>query len=258
MKHSFLSAFILVACIAFFSCEKKDAPLLTGDLNGTVALVDGYGYPLQDKSGVQVQLSGNSFFDETTTDSIGHYTFRDVPFGSYNVNLVKENYVEHNLEYRVGHVGGDASTLTGQTMNEIPGYRYSIDSMKYNGSSRLYIYLTILEADRTFNYLTVYLHCFFSRSPDVSCENYENNILDLLVFNQETGDKTYLNYIFYGGYYQFLHDYTGTVYCRIYPQTNVDQMWYPNDSGPHLCFPETLGKPSDVFSFTVDGITSEF
>ena len=88
-----------------------------------VSLIDGYGFPVSDKSGVQVQLTGEDTELETTTDSDGRYIFQDIPFGNYHINLIRENYVEKDLNFSFGHIGGDAPTAISQVMNEIPEYQ---------------------------------------------------------------------------------------------------------------------------------------
>lgn len=257
MKNHFIIVCMLVVSIAFLACEKEEPPVLTGDIIGTVKLTDGYGFSLQDRSGLQVQLTGDGIDEETTTDAIGRYTFQDIPFGSYIVNLVKENYIPGSMVFRFGHAGGGAATITNQSMNEIPEYRYSIDSLQYDGFN-LHFFLTLSETSRTFANSSTCVHAFFSRSPDVSCENYENNLIEWVMLGPETTDKAALYFSFWSGNYKFLEDYDGTVYCRVYPQTAFDEMWYKTDSDPSPCYPETLGKPSEVFSFTVDNITRVF
>jgi hypothetical protein len=245
--------FSIVMILTVIACEEKDAPVLEGDIHGTVSLIDGYGYSLTDKSGIQVQLTGQDTELEATTDSDGHYIFQDIPFGNYHINLIRENYVEKNLNFSFGHIGGDAPTiLNSQVMNEIPEFSYGIDSMVYY-PYHFNIYMHTIGSTRTFANSFFYVHCFFSQSPDVSCENYENSFLD---FKSEEDD---IYWTFWGGYYNFLDDYSGTVYCRVYPQTYCDDMWYSNNTaGPHPVYQETLGTPSEVFSFTVEGITRTY
>ena len=238
----------LVIILALIACEEKDAPVLEGDIHGRVSLVDGYGYSVSDRSGVQVQLIGENSELESTTDTDGRYIFQDIPFGNYHIKLIRENYVEKSLNFSLGHAGGGAPTVTNLVMLEIPEFSYGIDSMTYDAYSRFNIFMHSIGSTRAANSLLL-VHFFFSHSPDVSCVNYESSFLDFIF------DDVDLYWVFYGGYYNFLNDYTGTVYCRVYPQVQCDDIWYSNDAGPHTIYPETLGKPSEVFSFTVEGIT---
>ncbi len=102
--------FSIVILFAVIGCEEKDAPVLEGDIQGTVSLNDGYGFPVSDKSGVQVQLTGEDTELETITDSDGRYIFQAIPFGNYNINLTRDNYIEEDLNFSIGHIGGGAPT----------------------------------------------------------------------------------------------------------------------------------------------------
>jgi hypothetical protein len=247
-KSFFFSIVILLAIIA---CEETDAPVLEGDIHGTVSLNDAYGFPMSDKSNVQVQLTGEDTELETTTDSYGRYMFQDLPFGKYYINLNKENYIEADRNFSVDHIGGNAPTSSSMVMNEIPEYYYGIDSMtQYPPYSNFNIYMHVIGATKTFKeYTNFYVHCFFSQSPDVSCENYENSFMWI------TSSHAALYFTFWYGTNHFLNDYTGTVYCRIYAQAYYYDIWEGATSNPHPIYQETLGPPSEVFSFTVEGIT---
>jgi hypothetical protein len=57
--------------------------------------------------------------------------------------------------------------------------------------------------------------------------------------------------------YNPIKDYTGTIYCRFYTQTYYVEIYPTNDSKPYDVRMETMGKPSEVFSFTIAGITRD-
>jgi hypothetical protein len=239
--------FSIVMILTVIACEEKDAPVLEGDIHGTVSLKDAYGFPVSDISGVQVQLTGENTELETTTDSYGRYIFQDLPFGKYYINLIREKYVDEYLNFSVRHIGGDAPTSISQVMNEVPEYSYGIDSMTYYRNN-FNIYMHIIGATKAFaEYRNFYVHCFFSQYPDVSCEKFENSLMWMASPN--------VYYSFWYGYNYFLNEYTGTVYCRIYPQADYYDKWEGATANSHPIYPETLGPPSDVFSFTVEGIT---
>jgi hypothetical protein len=243
--------FSIVILFAVIGCEKKNAPVLEGDIQGRVSLNDGYGFPVSDKSGVQVQLTGEDTELETITDSDGRYIFQAIPFGNYNINLTRDKYIEEDRNFSIGHIGGGAPTSITQVMNEIPEYFYGIDSMTYCPSySNFNIYMHPLGATKAFkDYKNFYVHCFFSQSPDVSCENFEYSFMWI------TSSHTAIYYTFWYGFPIFLKEYTGTVYCRIYPQAHYYEIWDGATTNPHPVYLETLGPPSEVFSFTVEGIT---
>lgn len=244
-KSVFFSICILLTTIA---CEEKDAPILQGDIQGMVSMVDCYGFPVSDKSGIQVQLTGEGAELETTTDSYGQYIFQDLPYGNYHINLIREDYTEETVNLSFSHIGGDAATSISVVMREIPEYHYEIDSMIYNGSYFFDIFMHTIGATKAFKeYTNYYAFCFFSQSPDVSCDNFEHS------FSWITNSShTSIRYTFLYNYEVFLKAYTGTVYCRIYPAAYFNEIWGVLDSNP---YPETLGPPSEVFAFTVEGIT---
>jgi hypothetical protein len=231
------------------ACQKEDAAVLQGDIQGRVAVIDSYGFPVSDLSGVQVLLTGENTELETTTDSQGQYGFQNLPFGKYNIQYIKENYIQfQNSPFN--HIGGDAATIHNMEMNEVPEYAYGIDSMVYYQNAFV-IYTHIIGATKPFKEFTnYYVQCFFSQSPDVSSENFENSFMYIARPN--------ILYSFWYGYNWFLNNYTGTVYCRIYAQTEYGSMWEGLDANPHSIYRETLGPPSEVFSFTVAGITKTY
>ncbi len=238
--------YLLILPLFSLSCGEKDVPVLKGDIQGAISLVDAYGYSLLDRSGVQVQLTGEDAELETFTDSYGRYNFHEIPAGNYLLKLTKEEYVEKTTNYIINHVGGEAATVINLFMVEVPKFHYGIDSMKYHGSF-LDIYYHIIGATKTFVNFN-YLHFFFSHSPDVSCFNHEHSFM---FWNNEH----VINWVFYDSWYNFLPEYTGIVYCRVYPQADCDVKFYANINEPHPIYPETLGPPSEVFSFTVEGIS---
>lgn len=250
MNTKFSLTCFLVLIFAIFACKEDDVPVLTGDVKGKVSLFDSYGYALEDKSGVQVQLTGEDVFMEGSTNAAGRYSFKDLPFGNYRINLIKENYIESILDFRLSHVGGEAATITNHTLNEIPEYSFVIDSITYDGYNELSFYLKAPEVDRPIEG-TVYIHSFFSHSPNVSFESYDNSIVSRAY--QQSGSNIFTQHWWFPwGSNNFLNDYTDTVYCRVYPQTYFDDMWPEYPLGPNKVIPETLGKPSEVFAMPLD------
>jgi len=258
MKIKFLPFCFLAIAFAFYGCKKDVVPVLKGDIKGIVSIIDGYGYSLQNRSNVKVLLSSDKLVLEDSTDTNGQYSFKNIPFGSYRINLVRKNYIESILDFRLSHIGGEAPTITSQTLNEIPEYKYTIDSLTYNGYSRLLFYLKANDANKPISESSsMYVHFFFSQSPDVSFDRYDNSFVTLIF-------KSPGNNIFVGDWwwwdisYNFLKTYSGTIYCRVYPQVFYQEMWPENDLGPWNVVNESLGKPSEVLSFTLDKITRNF
>lgn len=247
MKFQCISYTFLIF-LATSACEEKDAPVLQGDIHGKVSMVDCYGFSVSDKSGIQVQLTGEGAELETTTDSYGQYIFQDIPYGNYKIKLNREKYTEETKNFSFGHIGGEAATSISQAMREVPEYHYGIDSMIYDGGYHLDIYIHPIGATKAFEeYTNFFTHCFFSQSPDVSCDNFEHSFVWMA-----NDPHNAIWYTFNYNYEVFLKAYTGTVYCRIYPLAYYDEIWGVLDSNP---YPENLGSPSEVFAFTVEEIT---
>lgn len=257
MKIIYNYIFYIVLLLALFACDKDEIPVLTGDIKGSVALLDAYGYPKQDNSGVRLQFSGNDYFEEIITKADGRYSFKDMPYGTYQINLIKDNYIESILDFRLNHIGGNAPTITNQIMNQIPEYSFAIDSLALYGYHQLNIYLHGIDINKPFNN-TRYLHFYFSDSPAVSAENFNHSYIQLL-YNKRGSYEYTINWIWWeshSGY--FIYDYSDTIYCRVYPQMYYEELWSIYPSGTNNAVPESLGKPSDVFAFTLDDIQREF
>ncbi|MFW6371476.1 MAG: hypothetical protein ACOC10_09765 [Bacteroidota bacterium] len=256
MKHKHWHIIFLAIFFNFAACNKDEAPVLTGDIKGTVTLTDKYGYQLEDKSGVQVQITAEELFEENVTDVDGRYSFENMPFGTYHINLIKENYFESILDFRLNHVGGDVPTLTSQFMTQLnQEYSFAIDSIIYEGF-QFNIYLHGIDMDKPIKSMR-HIHFFFSESPDVSAENFNHSFIQF--FYPLPGPNEYAVYWYWwDGYRNFLYDYSDTIYCRVYPQTYYQEMWSINPDGSKRVIPESLGKPSDVFAFTLDEITREY
>jgi len=257
MKNELLHLGLIFVVFLANGCREEEVPVLTGDIIGEVSVYDGYGAELPDKSGVEVQLTRDGFSMEKSTDSEGRYTFEGVPFGIYSIHLVKDNYVESFLDFRLSHVGGDAPTITSQTLSEIPDYKLDIDSLTYNGSNKLNIYFRAIEASKPFESSRIFVHCFFSQSPDVSYQNYENSFIER-AYNGFGNSIFGINWWWWDRSYNFLNNYAGTIYCRIYPQVYCQEMFPSHDLGPYDVLPETLGRPSEVFEFTIEEILRDF
>jgi hypothetical protein len=257
MERKILFTCLFAAVISFTACKDDDSePVVTGDIIGTVSINDGYGYSITDRSNVQVELSNESTFLARTTNAGGQYTFDGVPSGDYRIHLVKENFVESILDFQLSHAGGTAPTLTSQTLNEIPGYKYVIDSFAYKGDI-LYYNVEVIEAQKPILNSPIFANCFFSKSPDVTSKKFEHCFITELYPGSEDnvfeGSWSYWNVA-----QNVLKDFTGTIYCRFYPQTFYQEIYPLNGSVLYDIRLETLGNPSNVFSFTLEGITQEF
>ncbi len=257
MEKKLLFVWLFAAVISLSACKNDDKePVVTGDINGSVSILDGYGYSISDRSDVQVELSNEATFLMRTTDAGGQYSFEGVPFGDYRIHLIKENYVESVLDFQLSHAGDPVPTVTSQTLNEIPEYKYVIDSLAYKGEV-LYYNVEVVEASKLILNSPIFVNCFFSKSPDVSSKKFDHSFIAELY--PGSGNNLFQgNWLWWNVNHNSLKDYTGTIYCRFYPQTYYHEMYPENEAGLYGVRLETLGNPSNVFSFTLEGITQDF
>lgn len=136
MKRSIL---LLLVFAPFNGCKSNDTIInsttTTGDLIGTVGLVDAHNNPLANHDGVLVHIEGTSF--SAMSDSLGRWVIHDLPSKTYAITFSKSGFysrhdksfsflagepvryrdVHHNLEYVVlGPVPQFTITLDGISM----------------------------------------------------------------------------------------------------------------------------------------------
>jgi len=92
MKKSIL---LLLALLHLFGCSSNDAVTngnggTTGDLVGTAALNDANLQPLDDYSGILVQIEGTSF--SAITDSRGNWAIHNLPSKTYAITFSKAGF----------------------------------------------------------------------------------------------------------------------------------------------------------------------
>lgn len=88
--------YFLVLILLLVACEKteKDTFSYTGDFIGHIMgdslhWYNGSHYP----DAVQVIIDRGDQVFKTNSDSLGNFEFRNIPYGTYNITLLKENYV---------------------------------------------------------------------------------------------------------------------------------------------------------------------
>ncbi len=90
-------------------CKKdEENQFLVGDIVGFVGLYDEEGIEVEDKSGVEVSISGLSI--TATTDENGRYELKDVPAGTYILNYSKDDYGVYKI-FAYQFVGGNVPSL---------------------------------------------------------------------------------------------------------------------------------------------------
>jgi hypothetical protein len=224
-------------------CEKGEPELLSGDIAGLLSIYDENQYLLEDRSGVKVSLTSGAFLDETLTDPAGRFLFEEISYGNYMVDLVMEGYVKSYRDYTLNHLGGYSPTLVEYSLYEIPKFEPWIDSIRFNGKyERPCIYLNLQGLSGTPR-IGYYFWCYFSNTPDVSKDLYVAEAMGWIYFYTTTGNLTEMQFEMSDpGFDQLESD---TIYLCVYPRAFGRGVFYDDH------YPEALGKPSNVFSFTV-------
>ena len=112
MKAKFILSFVsaLFLNLLFFSCTKDELlPDLKGSLVGYVYTFDEFANLLDDHSNVQVTALGLDHFS-TRTDKNGRFEFKDLPAGTYDLNIEKEGFGTMK-QFGIQHLGGQPTTL---------------------------------------------------------------------------------------------------------------------------------------------------
>jgi hypothetical protein len=234
-----------------FGC-KEDKEIMTGEITGIVSLFSQQNIKLSDCSGVRVNLYRNAeHLGDTLTDTYGEFHFRDLPYGKYQVDLQKDNYIREDVSTEFDHVGGTKTTIINYRMFEIPTYILTIDSFKIiQGGYWFDVYLKV--NDDTLlpfvNYPKPYfynLKGFSGSSPDFAPENSLGFVFGYLNDQKPypgIGKKAvYGNLInFYGPIQPPGYD---SVYLKVYPI--AFGQGYNNGEISN----KALGKPSNVVVF---------
>jgi len=241
---------IIIAALSLLASCTKEAELITGRITGRMTIYDQTYNTLSDRSGIEVTLLGlDSIAGTGITDSNGGYTFNNVPYGKYRMNLRKDGYIQQWNPPFIYHIGGGSPTYSNLSIFEIPFYELSLDSIGFNSDSGdLIIYLK-------FNGDTVIIRnsygyrfiAYAGDSPDVSKDKYITMGKGLLrdYYGYHLTPKVAVfgrisNYEFYP---RISDAITGTVYLRIYPLANGQGY------GTTQFYKEALGKPSNVIGF---------
>lgn len=236
---------LLLSLLILAGCERAEPELLSGDIAGLVRVYNENNYLEEDMSGVQVHLSGEAFDAQSTTGPSGRFTFEEVDYGNYLVDLEKEGYFTTYLDYPLHHLGGYSPTLVRYSMYEIPKFETFIDSIRYSGSySRYYIYVTLqgLSGLPRFSYD---YWCFFSNTPEVSKDQYVADEIGSIWYNQIDGQMGRILVEIYDDRYEELK--SDTIFCCVYPRAMGGDMYD--------LLPESLGKASNIFSYLHNSIT---
>ncbi len=236
------SYLLLTAILLMVACESEsEAPIITGTVKGSIQITDGYGYNLEDRSGVEIVISSDAYSADTTTDYAGNFRFENVPFGKYQLTCTKENYVQETGHADFGHAGGEVATTVSERLLGIPDFGYTVEFIEKNGCY-LNIYVTLNEASKSHAGDYYSAAVFYAENPDVDRDNYDDYTIEYGYY--PAGDAWNLAFWCCRSYDEVFSDFdSDSVYCRVYPIA-----YYHNYSEEELLL-QPMGKPSNVFSF---------
>lgn len=133
-KFSNYSAIYLIVAtvsltVLLTACDSTDSEPLTGNVVGFVQPIDQWGREIEDKKGINVQLSGASVAD--ITDGSGHYKLTGVEPGIYTLTFSKEGFGTMKLPFYQFTGNGEDFVLSGREMllGKIPDYTITLDSI---------------------------------------------------------------------------------------------------------------------------------
>lgn len=118
------------------------------DISGSVTVYTWYPELYSDQSGVSVTL----MMDEVplvtaVTSAKGRFTFKGVPYGSYNFSIEKPGFAAAWESYTFLHQEGDATTPLNFRMFSMPDYQITIDSVDYTKGPYALVYHLRINGD---------------------------------------------------------------------------------------------------------------
>jgi len=256
--------FLFFISLTLINCSKEE--VLRGDIIGNVKVFNECYYELEDKSNVNVTLTGENLMHQTVTDINGNYAFDNIPYGYYQIEFLKGGYYRTYSDNEIHHVGGKAPTYIDQIMNKIPEYDVIVDSVKYyidpdlSWMTSIHLFVSISESCVNIGWPILYFHSFYSSSPNVSSNNFDNS---LVFYYERVNENSYVyagEWLWQAEEYDFLIQYSDTIHMCIYPQPWSDEIVPWNAVAVHsppMVKPEILGNKSNVVSFTLDQILAE-
>lgn len=251
-------AVIYLLTLLLYSCQ-SEKEMLTGEILGTVKIVDQYLDQLPDQSGVHVALmKDGSLVQETLTDAGGNFSFEEVAYGKYTIPLTYEkNYVNvlssnnDRTMHVVYHVGGYNPTTVEYALYEVPAWEITVDSVVQWGH-QFRVYLKIngdtlppLPSKSSINPFRGYA----GNSPDVSAAHYTARMCGHLEVPTTNSPDFMITGAVYGIIYLTFDLYElsdETKYIRLYPIAGGQYVYSTWDN------PDALGPPSNVVSFDFD------
>lgn len=237
---------IAISTLLLMSCSKKNTtevlPTPTGSLTGRVVLNNSQGAVVENAAGVTVSLDSTSY--NTTTDSLGNYTLKNIPQGIYTITYNKSGYSIHKMidvTIDAGNAPIVASyvNLYEPSSVQITSFSAKLDSPNVNVS----VTINPPSSNSSFAYYAPTVLVFMSTSPSVSSVNYISTYnIDFQYGNGNSISEDISSY--------YLNYPSGSkIYLIAYPNSyNEDS--YLNPATGRTVY-EGLGTPSSVVPVTL-------
>lgn len=243
MKAFKTTQIILLACFIFFvGCNKEDE---LRDVTVNIKLIDENGYDIENGEDITVILARGQENYSGTTNSKGDCNFKNLPYGTFNVNLQKNGFVSEFIAPELMYRDNDTVDVYKIKMLEIPEYTVSIDSIarsyKMDYESRLFAYGTVNHT-KGIPKVQYRLISYFGDNRDVSKDNYLFYHYTHVMSGEVVKDISKLTITNWANSY-IVPPGADTLYVRFYPCAQYHE-WITIRE-------EALGTPSDVFKWAV-------
>jgi len=167
--------FTVLFCLLIIGGCKKDEELISGEIQGYVALIGSNYNELPARKDIQVDLYNNSVRINTiNTDENGRYLFEDLPYGRYDLRCFYPGFIRSFYQSPTFHIGGYSPTYADYSLYEVPNYLVEIDSVSFDATEDYLIIHLKVDGDTLAPGTSYYqqFRAFMSNSPDVSKDNY--------------------------------------------------------------------------------------
>jgi len=252
-KYVLHSLVVLLFGVSLISCSKKDstpAVPTSGNLFGTIQTWDDKTTSTSDMAGVTITIT-NLANKSTTTDAQGKYSFANLPYDQYDIEISKTGYGTHKV-FGITHSYDPAASPVGTT--QIPNISFgknsttTVTALAVNGNN------VLGEPGVSFSYTVnptptpasrAFVRYFLSRAADVSPTKYvaASAVVNFSNGSAITGFSTsqLVGMGFASGQ---------TVYVRMYGESFVTNEYYHPNLG-YKIFPNINLTTQPAVSFVV-------
>jgi hypothetical protein len=231
---------------------------VTGDLIGSVTVVDYRGRNMSNRSGVHVQFDGTAF--STISNSDGSWVAHNMPTRNYSITFTKEGFSTYKITSFV-NVGGGTLRVGDATVVQPCRFTLTLDGVvmpktdsiipNSNGhiqrTGSFYVH-TSTDVPDSVSFSTIIV---LSRSPNINIADsstfvtWTSSTLSQALFTTDTSISVQRML-----YYSIFSPYFSpgeTVYIRLYPIIRFSQ-YYDIHSNQYITDPASFGPGSNVLS----------